>query len=313
MSNNRKKIAFTLVEVGRSSSLQTLVSESIPVEDSNSCEKTLAGQINIDRSKSTRQTGSHNSQARRFALSTKFGMTSRLWQSSKAAFTLAEVLITLGIIGIVAAMTLPTLIQKYKKHEVETRLKQSYSILGNIVNRAQADYGDIHGWDWSLDLDDFCDLYIMPYVQKTMHKDYNNKSTNPIVSSEYKLSLNNGTSWTLTRFYVPRTHYIYYIQVTVDINGNKKPNAQGKDQFNFYVFPEKMDIYNTGDGDAALNVPNAGVYYDGYGIIKKYGRNKIFNSIYRGCGGATYHDGEYCIALIVENNWKIPDDYPYKF
>ena len=31
-------------------------------------------------------------------------------------FTLAEVLITLGIIGVVAAMTLPTLIQNYKKN-----------------------------------------------------------------------------------------------------------------------------------------------------------------------------------------------------
>ncbi len=38
------------------------------------------------------------------------------------AFTLAEVLITLGIIGIVAAMTIPNIINGYNKKVVETRL-----------------------------------------------------------------------------------------------------------------------------------------------------------------------------------------------
>lgn len=40
------------------------------------------------------------------------------------SFTMAEVLITLGIIGIVAAMTLPALIQKYQKQETSARLKK---------------------------------------------------------------------------------------------------------------------------------------------------------------------------------------------
>ena len=44
----------------------------------------------------------------------------------KKAFTLAEVLITLGIIGIVAAMTLPTLIGKYQKKQTVTQLKKAY-------------------------------------------------------------------------------------------------------------------------------------------------------------------------------------------
>ena len=49
----------------------------------------------------------------------------------KSAFTLAEVLITLGIIGIVAAITLPTLIQNYKKKVYVDSLKSGYSILNN--------------------------------------------------------------------------------------------------------------------------------------------------------------------------------------
>lgn len=44
-------------------------------------------------------------------------------------FTLAEVLITLGIIGIVAALTMPTLISKHQKKVYGTKLIQTYSIL----------------------------------------------------------------------------------------------------------------------------------------------------------------------------------------
>ncbi len=43
----------------------------------------------------------------------------------KLAFTLSEVLITLGIIGVVSAMTIPTLISKYQKHIVEANLQES--------------------------------------------------------------------------------------------------------------------------------------------------------------------------------------------
>lgn len=45
------------------------------------------------------------------------------------AFTLAEVLITLGIIGVVAALTIPVLTQNYKKRVVETRLQKFYSTI----------------------------------------------------------------------------------------------------------------------------------------------------------------------------------------
>ena len=44
------------------------------------------------------------------------------------AFTLAEVLITLGIIGIVAAMTLPAIIQKQQDKITVTKLKKMYSV-----------------------------------------------------------------------------------------------------------------------------------------------------------------------------------------
>ena len=56
----------------------------------------------------------------------------------KAAFTLAEVLITLGIIGVVAAMTLPMLIAKYQEKVLVTAAKKGYSVAVNTVTRWNA-------------------------------------------------------------------------------------------------------------------------------------------------------------------------------
>ncbi len=59
----------------------------------------------------------------------------------KVAFTLAEVLITLGIIGIVAAMTIPTLISNYKSVQLQSQLKKTYSSLSQAVNMIHAESG----------------------------------------------------------------------------------------------------------------------------------------------------------------------------
>lgn len=58
-------------------------------------------------------------------------------------FTLAEVLITLGIIGVVAAMTMPSLIQKNQDKELISRIKKTYSDVSNAVLRAQTDFGAV--------------------------------------------------------------------------------------------------------------------------------------------------------------------------
>lgn len=54
----------------------------------------------------------------------------------KKGFTMAEVLITLGIIGIVAAMTLPTLMSKYDLHVRQQQFKKAYSVLSNALQKA---------------------------------------------------------------------------------------------------------------------------------------------------------------------------------
>ncbi len=84
-------------------------------------------------------------------------------------FTLAEVLITLGIIGIVASMTLPSLVGKYKKSEMETRLKKTYTVLSQALLMSIAK-------DGQLSLESFKDAdhdsvknwyqyYLKPYIK----------------------------------------------------------------------------------------------------------------------------------------------------
>ena len=69
------------------------------------------------------------------------------YQDYKVAFTLVEVLITLGIIGVVAAMTMPTLIQNYRKNLVVTRLQKFYSTMNQAIKQSEVDNGDKLYWE----------------------------------------------------------------------------------------------------------------------------------------------------------------------
>ena len=57
----------------------------------------------------------------------------------KFAFTLAEVLITLGIIGVVAALTIPGLINHYKAQRLRTQFLEAYSIVQQVFKQMEAD------------------------------------------------------------------------------------------------------------------------------------------------------------------------------
>ncbi len=62
------------------------------------------------------------------------------------AFTLAETLIVIGIIGVVAALTLPNLNHATGDKEKVTRVKKIYSALTEAIDRGQAIYGDFDTW-----------------------------------------------------------------------------------------------------------------------------------------------------------------------
>ena len=53
------------------------------------------------------------------------------------------------IIGVIAAITVPTLIHKMRREEVETKLKRVYSVMNQAINMSKIDNGDFDSWDWA--------------------------------------------------------------------------------------------------------------------------------------------------------------------
>ncbi len=68
-------------------------------------------------------------------------MFTKIKPCSNKTFTLAEVLITLGIIGVVAALTLPAIVSTTKNKELETGLKKGYSTLAQALKMYEQENG----------------------------------------------------------------------------------------------------------------------------------------------------------------------------
>lgn len=170
------------------------------------------------------------------------------------AFTLAEVLITLGIIGIVAAMTIPNLITKNNEKRTITQLKATQSILAQAFRLSEDEYGDASSWTqefWSekgaveiaeklkpslkiaLDCgtrDPKGHCIKKTYYRKNGQKHDINYATD---SRYYKIVLLNGTAlWWKATDQGERNSGVY-MEIWVDTNGTNLPNTWGKDLFVF--------------------------------------------------------------------------------
>ena len=87
----------------------------------------------------------------------------------KAGFTLAETLITIGIIGIVAAMTIPTLMTKLKNDRESAILKEDYSILQQMMKMANEEgaMGSIAVGNNMDEMKEWFNTYFLPYIKTT--------------------------------------------------------------------------------------------------------------------------------------------------
>ena len=65
----------------------------------------------------------------------------------RCAFTLAEVLITLAVIGVVAALTIPTVVHKYQQKQFYTAFMKTYNTLQNAYQMSIAENGDFGSWN----------------------------------------------------------------------------------------------------------------------------------------------------------------------
>ena len=178
-------------------------------------------------------------------------------------FPLAEVLITLGIIGVVAAMTIPTLNNHLRGKKLESQFKKTYSELNQAARGFYADtdmpFRDFQdsvydgSWNANKSMEKFMSYYkgvttntkwnhrTFDQIHKIKNLNLNNQEVNQypcdqsnvfidIVGRTYTMDDNAGYQ-----------NLSYGPKICVDINGVNKPNKWGVDRFVF-VFTENNSI-----------------------------------------------------------------------
>ena len=177
-------------------------------------------------------------------------------------FTLAEVLITLVIIGVIASMTIPTLMNNTNKQELVSKLKKVYSEMSQVTNRIIAEEGnpkaDIGGWATSSeavynqykkylnkakDCGTGTECFEKMTSGNTFYKNLNgtNYFFSIFTSNQfYKMILADGTQVFFDVTYNNCTKSNFDTNnicslIWVDINGEKKPNQWGRDIFIFII------------------------------------------------------------------------------
>ena len=177
----------------------------------------------------------------------------------KLGFTLAEVLITLGVIGVVSAITMPTVIKHYKVKQTVTQLKKDYSMISNAILMAKNEHDGLENWGLTGRNSESSTAFankVKPYFK--IVKDCGTGSGKECVPNGYMKYLNGGNNPNpLGRF---SSDYFYKIKIAngstiifqaksdctsdtlacgtiyVDINGTKPPFTFGKDIFYFAVY-----------------------------------------------------------------------------
>ena len=182
---------------------------------------------------------------------------------ARLGFSLAEVLITLGIIGVVAAMTIPNLIANYRAHQLSSRFLESYSIIQQVFKQMESDEVSLSPRDYGLG-----QYYktFMRYLQAPYdcglggsvgenNKNFKGKpcyntsgrysdvgyktldgsktAANQALLDDGQIALQNGTLLLFENIGNSAKDRVY---VSVDLNGyNNKPNRWGYDLFTFQL------------------------------------------------------------------------------
>lgn len=199
----------------------------------------------------------------------------------KTAFTLAEVLITLGIIGIVAAMTLPALVNSTQHKELYTGLQKAYSILQQAIQRMSYEEGLDITWE-NYPSNEFAPVFkkyisqfgdcgqsgcvsfdIAPengdtHYRVSKYKTYNKKQNVTIEwFNEGQAILTDGMFIMINN----STNSKYGIVISIDVNSyGKGPNAWGHDLFSFYI--DKQKVIPIGSPQMPLNPDDAWASFD---------------------------------------------------
>lgn len=231
----------------------------------------------------------------------------------KSGFTMAEVLITLGILAVVIAMTMPSLIANYQKKVTVERLKKFYTVITNAARLSEAENGDMYTWNfpkrsYDPDMNEFFRKYYLPYLKDVRecnnpncfnYENYSLKllsgiSANGMYLASYILKTNDG----MYVYFLPNTPN-GYIWMFVDINGHQNPNQVGHDVFVF-------DIYGYPN---FRNPKNYKIKFWGINVLDE---EKLYSQGDYACTKDKLRfAGFFCGEVIMRRGWEITDAYPW--
>ncbi|MBQ8460612.1 type II secretion system protein [bacterium] len=234
-------------------------------------------------------------------------------KKNNKAFTLAEILITIGIIGVVSAITIPAIISHYHKREIENKLYKINSTILQGIRMVQANTdsdfsvvksGDEHdnsaGHSWESSKQVFEDNFslgfkvVTKYPKNTLFDVYSADGSTKIgtLGYYYMVGLLDGT---ILEFFAVNENKF---DIAVILNPQKSKLVSGRDVFTLTYRADKNG-----------NWYNDYKFYGNEFNYEEFRQHCISNEEYP----ALYsHPYAFCSSLIVKNGYKIPSDYPIK-
>ncbi|MBE7712900.1 MAG: type II secretion system protein [Cyanobacteria bacterium SIG26] len=227
---------------------------------------------------------------------------------NKKAFTLTELLVAMGIVGIIAAMAIPAMMNSINKTMLTANLK---GFVQSVKQAADAQLiakrtKTLEDTDFSNPVklleNNFDVVRVCDYTNKTCWPDEVLKKYKTLNGGEYELTrqttalLKNGATVLFNHgeFYDVDDNLVLdavYGEFYIDLNGDKKPNIVGRDLFAFYISRQakispnaSFVLYNDyTDPDTGDNVPQLHIY-----------RNNCLSG-----------QPDACFGFIMLNGWRM--------
>lgn len=232
----------------------------------------------------------------------------------RLAFTLAEVLVTLGILGVVAAMTMPTLVGNYQKKSYVTQLSKVCNEIQQAALKYKNDKNAINlreaGLTSQAEIKNFlhnnfkvvsdCESVVKEPCFSPTYTDLNGGSHNANDSwgAASSVTFASGASVIMDypAYYTQTVNGVtsHYGHMVIDVNGPKGPNKGGRDIF----FAEFYD-------DGSIDVAGATPECKSQGVCNG---NKTLKEIRESYFNANCRTGRYgtgCIGKIINDNWEM--------
>ena len=233
----------------------------------------------------------------------------------KDGFTLAEVLVTLGIIGIVAAMTMPALMTNYRKTVTVNKVKKFYSVMSQATNTAIAINGSMGDWDGftshhnGKEVQQWFDKYLKPHIKVIDEWIDVDEETG---DETFFTAFADGSVMLMTNWAasvpdkddetgVDNNHvldnyngliHVYYLTDKKALKKESRKHCINSFAFLFYSRFKKQYYFQPYSFQVTTH--------------DKYNREFFLNQIKNG-------NEQYCTALLMNDGWQIKDDYPYSY